>query len=284
MQITLALALVLAVNASCHFDPSLTSPPHDASDTADASATSDTAPSIDATAAIDAMRPPSYVAYWSFDTDATDATGNHDGTLVGTAAITSGNRGYGGGEALALFADGDRVAAGNPTSFDFNSDFTWHAYVKTGDSAGAILSRNPAAGMWNQGSKALFVRTATAQWDTGWVGNPKTLVNIADDQWHQVIATYDASDDSLQISIDPSLGDATPDYDGTHDVNRFDEHNHYHLGAVANTSFTIGQADFLGGLASLDTLVGLIDEVAIFDRALAGAEFDQLVSQGPRSF
>lgn len=224
------------------------------------------------------------VAYWSFDTDAQDATSFHNGTLVGDASITSGGLGFGGGEALSLQADGDYLDVGNPTSLDFNSDFTWHAYIKTSDNSGAIFSRNPDGTAWNQGSKALFVRGSNVQWDTGWVGNPNSGVAVDDGAWHQVIATYSEASDQLDIFIDPVAGTTTGQFSGAHDVNRFDEHNLSHNGGFADTSFTIGRADFSGGLNNLDTLVGLIDEVAVFDTALSGAELDQLITQGPASF
>ena len=224
------------------------------------------------------------VAYWSFDIDARDEGGFHNGALVGGATITTGNQGFGsGGEALSISGSNAHMSAGNPTALDFNSDFTWHAYVKTTDGSGAIFSRNPAGTAWNQGSKALFVRSNTVQWDTGWVGNPGTGVNLSDGQWHQVIATYEAGSDRLNVFIDPVVGATAGQYSGTHEVNRFDEGGS-HNGGSANSSFTIGQADFSGGLGNLDTLIGLIDEAAVFDTALAGAELDQLITQGPASF
>ncbi len=243
----------------------------------------DAAPAIDARPEVDAfVPPPPYVAYWSFDVNATDATGDHHGTLEGAASITGGGRGYA-GEALRLTADGDRVEVANPTTLDFNSDFTWHAYIKTRDGEGAILSRNPLGTAWNQGSKALFVRNRRVQWDTGWVGNPNSNVVIDDDEWHQVIAIFRAGTNQLQLFVDPNPGD-TADFDASHEVDRFDEHSHTHNGGVAHTGFFIGQANFSGGLASLDTLIGLIDEVAIFPSALEGAELDQLITMGPGSF
>ena len=260
----------------------------DAGSRVDAGLTDAASPSFDAAPdarpEVDAfVPPPPYVAYWSFDVDATDATGDHHGTLEGGATITSGGEGFGGGEALRLSADGDRVDVANPTTLDFNSDFTWHARIKTSDDSGAILSRNPLGTAWNQGSKALFVRNRSVQWDTGWVGNPSTGVSVDDDEWHQVIVVFEAATDRLQIYVDPSAGDVS-DYDGTHEVDRFDEHTHMHNGGVAGTGFSLGEANFTGGLSSLDTLVGLIDEVAIFPSALAGAELDQLITMGPRSF
>ena len=224
------------------------------------------------------------VSYWSFDTDASDATGAHDGSLVGGAAISAGGMGFGGGEALVLSADGDYCDLANPTTFDFNSDFTWHARIKTTDGSGAIFSRNPAGTAWNQGSKALFVRGNNVDWDTGWVGNPKTGTTVNDDVWHTVIVTYNSTTDLLNVFVDPAVGATTGQFSAIHDVNRFDEQILVHNGGVANTSFTIGRANFSGGLASLDTLTGLIDDAAVFDTELTGAELDQLIDLGPASF
>lgn len=251
--------------ASCSFDGSSTYELTDASLSPDA----------------DVVYP--YISYWSFDSSARDRTRAHDGTLVGAATISTGERGFD-GEALVLSGEGDRVDVGNPTTLDFNRDFTWHLYLKTSDGSGSLLSRNPLASPWNQGSKALFVRNTRTQWDTGWVGNPNTGVVVNDDLWHQVIVTFEAETDTLNILVDPSAGESIGDYAGTHEVDRFDEHMHLHNDGLAHSSFTIGGANFTGGLGSLDTLVGMIDEVAIFDRVLSGAELDQLITSGPKSF
>jgi hypothetical protein len=287
-----AIYLMSVLTAGCTFDTAgaLDSRP----DAPDAARPADAAHAIDAArqpdarppdaARPDAMPLPSYVAYWSFDADASDATGEHDGVLVGAAAITTGNQGFAGSEALLLPSEGSRVDVAAPTSFDFNGDFTWHAYLKTSDGSGAVLSRNPAGSAWNQGSKALFVRNDTVQWDTGWVGNPHTNVVVNDDRWHQVIVTYDSNANLLRILVDASPGSIVGDYEGTHEVDRFDEHLHMHNGGYAETGFSIGQANFTGGLASLDTLVGSIDEVAIFDQVLADGELEWLIRYGPRAF
>ncbi|MBT8493746.1 MAG: hypothetical protein KJO07_11855, partial [Deltaproteobacteria bacterium] len=184
---------------------------------------------------------------------------------------------------LQLSGDGDRVDVANPASFDFNSDFTWHIRFKTGQGSGALLSRNPLGTAWNQGSKALFIRSDDVQFDTGWVGNPRTNVRVDDDQWHQVIVTFVAETDRFDVFVDPAPGETEGDYGNSHEVDRFDEHTHLHNDGYAETGFSIGQANFSGGLSDLNTLVGLVDDVAIFDRALVGAELDQLIEDGPAS-
>lgn len=264
-----AFALVSASLVACTFAPHGTAAPEDV----DAAS-----PSVDAPLPADAPR-----AYWSFDVDGRDLTGRNPGTLIGGAQITTGGAGRR-GEALQLGAPGDRVDVGAPTAFDFNRDFTWHVYVRTRAGSGALFSRNPAGTAWNQGSKAMFVRSRTVQWDSGWVSNPHTGVTVDDDAWHQVIATYVAASDTLNVFVDPATGATAGQYSGIHDVNRFDEHTHVHMDGVADTGFSIGAANFTGGLSDLGTLTGLFDEVAVFDRALQGAELDRLIAGGPAAF
>lgn len=226
--------------------------------------------------------PASPVAYWSFDTDALDASGFHNGALIDGASISTGTQGFGGsGEALSLAGGGQHMRVGSPTALDFNNDFTWHAYVKTGSSGAGILSRSQFSGDWNQGSKALFLESGRVEWDTGWVGNPNTGVTINDNTWHQVIVVYVASSDTLNIFVDPSAGATSGQYSASHNVNAYDEHSHTHNGGTADSDFRVGwvSPDFQS-----NGLVGLIDEVGVFDSALTGMELDQLITQGPASF
>ena len=64
----------------------------------------------------------------------------------------------------------------------------------------------------------MFLEGSRVEFDTGWVGNPNTGVTVDDDQWHQIVVTFDASNDQLTIYVDDEAL-----YDQSHDVNRFDE-------------------------------------------------------------
>jgi hypothetical protein len=223
------------------------------------------------------------IAYWRFDVDGRDHLGSHDGAIVGAAAITSGQVGRR-GEALRITGSGGRVDIGMPVTFNFNADFTWHIYVRTSAASGALFSRNPKAMAWNQGSKAMFVRSDTVQWDTGWVSNPNTTARVDDDEWHQVIARYVAATDRLDVFVDPEIGATQGRYTGTHNVNAFDEHAHVHLSGLAETGFSIGAANFTGGLSDLGSLIGFLDEAAVFDYASSGSELARLIELGPAGF
>ena len=226
------------------------------------------------------------VSYWSFDTDASDALGAHDGTLLNGASISSGNAGYGGGEALSLIGgsgtSASHVTTANPTAFNFNTDFTWHAYVKTSSGAGGIFGRAPATPViHNQGSKSLFISGNNVRFDAGWVGMPNTGTSVNDNQWHQIIATYVASTDQLDVFVDPAIGATTGNYSNTFNVNAYNEHTHLHNGGYAATSFRIGN---ISDNFQNSAINGLIDEAAVFDTALTGTALNQLIATGPTSF
>lgn len=220
------------------------------------------------------------ISYWNFNSKTgatiTDVMGNHNGTLVAGADITTGNQGLS-GEALSLQGDGQYMDVISPTTFDFNSDFTWYANIRTSDGSGAIFSRNPNGTAWNPGSKALFVRSNEIQADAGWVGNPDTNTVVNNGQWHQIILTYLSGSDTLNIFVD-----GVNRYSATFNMNNYDEHANY--GGYADSSFTVGKADFSGGLTSLDTLIGLMDDVAVFNEAVSGNDLTKLMVDGPIAF
>ena len=164
-------------------------------------------------------------SYWNFDSQSGGIVADlspgtpHAGVLTAGAELTAGVQGWGGsGEALNPNADNNAVTKGHlsaddPMSYDFDSDFTWHARVKTEGGSGGILSRSPIASDWNQGSKAVFLENSRVEFDTGWVSNPNTGVQLTDNLWHQVVVTYVAATDALKIFVDPATINPVAQYD-----------------------------------------------------------------------
>lgn len=210
-------------------------------------------------------------SWWTFDGAAggsvPDLGGVHAGSLESGAQITSDGRD---GDGLAG-SPGGWMAAADPEGYDFAADFTWSLWMRGTDASGCLISRNPAGTDWNQGSKALFVRGGTLQFDTGWVGNPGTGVDVTGDQWHHVAATYDAGDDTLRLYVDGVAA-----YDQTFENGRFPETTD-HNGGQARTGLFVGQANVSGGLSDLGKYDGTIDDVAIWTEALSGDEIRRLM-------
>ncbi|MEZ4473750.1 MAG: CotH kinase family protein [bacterium] len=212
-------------------------------------------------------------AWWRFDEAVEgvvpDEVGDHPGALRAGAHLSAD-----GHEGGALAGDGTGfLAAADPAGFDFAQAFTWSVWFRGADDSGALISRNPAGTAWNQGSKALIVRGGTLQWDSGWVGNPRTGVRVTDDAWHHAAVTYDPAGDRFRIFVD-----GVARVDQAFNVDAFRE-DHVHLGGQARTGLFIGQADFTGGLQSLDKYAGLIDDVSIWDVALPPEDV-ALLAQG----
>jgi hypothetical protein len=208
---------------------------------------------------------PSLASYWTFD-DADgsvvpDHGGTHPGWLEAGASVTTGGAGWS-GEALSGDTGG-WLAAESPETYDFDDDHTWSLWFRGRDASGCLISRNPSGTDWNQGSKALFVRDRTLQYDSGWVGNPGTGVTVTDNVWHHVAVTFEADDDTFKIYLD-----GTVHYDARFDTNAFPEDT-VHNGGQARTGLFVGEANFSGGLDDLGKYQGQIDEVAIFSEALS---------------
>ncbi len=203
-------------------------------------------------------------SWWTFDEAAAgevpDLAGLHPGALEAGAPPPPGGGGRR-GEGLSGEVGG-WLAAGDPEGYDFAQDFTWSAWIRGTDGSGCLLSRNPAGTDWNQGSKALFVRSGTLQFDTGWVGNPDTGVPVTDGDWHHVAAAYAAAGDSFRLHVDGAVA-----WEGAFDNDAYPE-DHVHNGGQAQTGLFVGEADFSGGLSDLGKYEGTIDEVAIWDVAL----------------
>ena len=206
------------------------------------------------------------VSYWSFDADkvsgktVTDGTGNYNGTINGNLKKVAGQIGD------ALEFDGDEtnfVEIDKPEAFDFNVDFTWSAWIKTGEAGpGVIFAKTGGPGTDDMGPKTLWVSNGVLNLDTGWVGNVADTENIADNKWHHIAVTGAPEDSAVQYYVD---GKATGN--GNLNLAEFPEDEwetqHVFIGLD-------GRAD-----GEFGVFTGIIDEFSIYDRILEEAEINQ---------
>ena len=205
------------------------------------------------------------VGYWSFDANnisgktVTDGTGNYDGTINGNLKKVTGKIGD------ALEFDGNEanfVEIDSPEDFDFNSDFTWAAWIKTDNvGPGVIFAKTGGPGTDDKGPKTLWVRNGVLNLDTGWVGNVEDTENIADNKWHHIAVTGAPEDSGVQYFVD---GKATGG--GNLNLAQFPEEdweNHVFIGLD-------GRAD-----GEFGVFTGIIDEFSVYDRILEEAEINQ---------
>ena len=203
------------------------------------------------------------VAYWEGENTAADSIGSHDGALGGGADYAAGNYGQG-----FRFNGNDEVVSVlhnvdlQPTSI------TIGAWIQTG-STGTQLIVDKSHGTGNNGW-ALQTGSGVARFAYGNGDNfSDELVgstNIADNSFHHVAVTLDDAANEMRMYIDGVEEAASPlTYNGTPTGNT----RAVHIGAWWNqTVDTLYTREF----------VGVIDDVAIYNRALSQSEVVQLMT------
>ncbi len=205
------------------------------------------------------------IGYWSFDANniagkiVKDGTGNRDGTIKGNLKKVTGKIGD------ALEFDGDEanfVEIDDPEGFDFNTDFTWAAWIKTDNSGPCVIfAKTGGPGTDDKGPKTLWIRNGVLNVDTGWVGNVEDSENIADNDWHYIAVAGMPEDSKVQFFVD---GKATAE--ATLNLAQFPEEdfeNHVFIGLDGRAEGEFG------------VFTGIIDEFSIYDRVLEEAEVNQ---------
>jgi len=211
--------------------------------------------------------PKDYIAYWSFDNDITDATGNNNGNCTEPKCpeITSGQ------VVNSYEFDGsyDFIEVEDNQHLDITDAITVSAWIKTKTANGKIVDKIRYTGTSNRaGYRLQLLSNRVLSFgiaNSEWASVTDTQI-ITDDKWHHAVGVYDGSEVSLYR--DGLLVDTN-----------------------TNPPSTIGTNDYklTIGIAS-DSAVyfkGRIDEVMIYNRALTQNEIEdiyELQSQGKTTF
>jgi hypothetical protein len=244
-------------------------------------------------------QPVDYVSLWQGEDNALDATGTNNGTLIGDATFAAGKV----GQAFSLDGSGDMVRMADSPRLDITGSMTISAWFKTdvNEKSGMILTKldnwaayssyqlvllgrdNECGSAANKagcnGAVIAIFRNANGSqavagsWrNNGLPGTPP----LNDGEWHHVVARFDAG-------IDGGTGRASLYVDGAfvHESSQT-----IHAMSTNNLPVTIGgrknpgSPSWNGGTRSR-YFRGLIDEVAIYDRAVSDNEIEQLAGGGP---
>ncbi|MHC4488757.1 MAG: LamG domain-containing protein [Planctomycetota bacterium] len=196
------------------------------------------------------------VAYWKLDGDATDSAGSNHGTIYGAAPTT----GQVGG---ALSFDGDDcIQVPTHNSLCLEDAFTLSAFIKIDDSwnlyGRIICKRHDVSG---NGYAFLLYNEKRPRLLTEMNEMCASDVSISLDRWTHVAATYDWANRRTAIYIDGiEVGYSVVTKKLT----------------CSSYPLTFGkQADIESNYFS-----GLIDEVAVYDRALSSEEIEGLYNTG----
>ena len=202
--------------------------------------------------------PPSgLVSWWPGNGSAIDVAGSNNGTLHGGVTYATGEV----EQAFSFNGNGEGVGVGNPTSLQ-SQNFTIDAWIQRGSTNQASYAPSGGGeifiygaggygfGMNNNGQ--LFLTQVDAS-------NVGSSVLVTDTNWHHVAVTKGGS--AVVFYVD---GVAYP------------------VAAPYNPTFTFTTTAAIGMLTDNtgNTFLGLIDELDIFNRALAGSEVQAIYNAG----
>jgi len=209
---------------------------------------------------IAAAADPGLVAWYRFDGDADDSSGNNlHGTEMGDPTYEAGVF----GQAINLDGDGDYVDCGDPTEFDITDFITFTYWIKvTAFDRGwnTVLARGDDSWRSSRAGTNNFMEAAVG----GTAGNYTYGVTPVDDgEWHHIGWVYDGTMNYLYL--DGEI-DATEDNSGQITVSS------YPLYIGTNSQHT----DRFWN--------GLIDDVMIYNRALSQEEVQAVMMSSAGAF
>ena len=201
--------------------------------------------------------PVGVISHWKFDeaqgSIAYDSAGNNHGNVYG-AQWTTGQI----GGALDFDGFNDYVDCGNNASLNINAKVTITVWVNTNDAGN--FQHNPyvtkgdrsyAIKHYMDNSLQFFIYDG--EWNVAWFGVDSSFNGF----WHHLAGTYDGS--SLKLYVDGQLRRTTA-----------------HVGPIASSEYNVNIGR--NAQATSRSYDGLIDEVAIYNRALSAGEIQELYS------
>ena len=212
--------------------------------------------------------PATLLAHWTFDQDASDSVGGHDGSLEGGARIT-GDAQVGGG-ALDLRALNGYVDV--PTAaLDGESSFSVAMFVSVDALDHACCSGLLTNDSWAPGKLHVNVATASGVPEAAVNGNATSAWGRdapipTDGSWVHLAFTYDGASGTMTPYIDGVAGNA-----GTGGT----------ASAIGDGPLTIGGWDTTGGDTHDRFLDGRIDDLRLYSGVLTPEQVGQLAVPEP---
>ncbi len=209
------------------------------------------------------------VAYYAFDGNANDGSVNsNDGTEHGGLSYVAGVY----GQAVSLDGIDDYISVADDDTLDLTTSGTISAWMKLGaGTPGLTYNSIVGKAVGSSGGQVSYEMVVSDRYSTttGYVNNgsvntsAQSNTNLFDDTWHHAAFTWDGSDGNLYI-----------------DGNVANDHNGLGTGGFVN-AFTLYIGRFNHTGQGVSYTQGLLDDIAIYDRALTGAEVGQIAAPVP---
>ncbi|MBI1918641.1 MAG: hypothetical protein HYS12_28440, partial [Planctomycetes bacterium] len=213
--------------------------------------------------------PTGLIAWWSGEGDATDRTGGHDGILMNGVTFAPGRV----GQAFQFDGVEDYIRIPNDPALNPRDGLTIEAWINTTSTEGPHV----IASKWNDNTRdwsyifkdhnssdKLRIELSRDVHNDG--GDLSGTTSIPLGTWVHVAATYDSSTGAVRLYFNGAL-----DASLSVGPNQFID--------ASITDFLIGGGVTSDGVVR-ENFAGLIDELAIYNRALTGAEIQAIVHAG----
>lgn len=216
------------------------------------------------------------VLYLPMDENRTSAYFNdqsgagHDATCTGSSCPTVGEPGQRDG-AFSFDGANTFLDAGDAIAELAKADFSIGAWVKTTGTQVAIVTKSNGDNQWQKGEKSFYLDGSGVPNFVGWGDSYiRGTTSVNDGNWHHVLVTWDYSGSG-------TAGTGKIYVDGVDDTASTTNYQAQNPDNAGNT-LKIGRPNY-GGEAP-HFFNGLLDEVIVYDRALADYEAANLYAYG----
>jgi parallel beta-helix repeat protein len=182
------------------------------------------------------------VGYWGFEDNTNDASGNNNNGVNHGATFTTGISGQ-----AASFDNNDWIEVADSSSLDLAGSYSYQMWVKTTSFANTVL-------MEKGGNQLMMLQPdGNSLYYGHYKNSPNANQLIANGNWHFITVVYDSAEGKVKLYIDASL-------------------NHQDsIGAPSTNDYPLVFGSRQGGYP----WPGLIDEVAVYNKALTVDEIQQ---------
>ncbi len=207
--------------------------------------------------------PGGMISYWKFDegveSTAFDSADENDGTIYGATRTTSQ---FGG--ALSFDGVDDYVEIPDDNSLDITGDLTLEAWIEP--DRVVYTAQGEIIGKWVAGNASYYfaIRDGYLQMRISANGSDyynieeTSNANLSIDTWYHVVGVYDASEQDIKLYINGVVEESTT------------------VDGIIPSIIHSGSAKVkIGGFSPGYYFDGIIDEVAIYGRALSAEEINQ---------
>lgn len=200
------------------------------------------------------------ISYWKMDSNANDTVGSNNGTATSVTFSTGNgkiNEGAGGLTTSSKIEVADHASLNMTSAVSFafwcNTTSTggqYHTFIAKGNANGYIMRVDGANSKYE-----MYLKLGAT------LRNVKSATTIVNGSWKHIVGTYDGS--TMKIYVDGSLSNSAS-----------------FSGSIATTSAVLGIGHDITDGGNNVHLIGAIDEVGIWSRALTSDEVSLLYNGG----